>query len=359
MSFLDDMLSPIFGSKPKVPALEELSLSEEQLKAIEANLAAEPEARRLSDLTADQIESLMRRTTPNFDSLTTGISGTIEDFSRGRIPKDVSELVMRSDAAKALAGGFAGTGMHAALTARDLGLTSLDLIGKGISAAQSWLQSSQSLYAPAMATYQSMFITPTQQAAFSVEERNTQFQRSWMKEQIKAMPDPVMRGLHDTIMSLAVAYLGGNYQSQNPQQNYAQAGSGVTGPRYGAASYEPGGWNEYQGFDWSNPSNYGGGPAAAGGAGVGGAEAAAGAMGGGGMGAAMGFMCWVARECYGVTNPRWMIFRQWMIFFAPWWFFNLYLKHGERFARWLKNKPRLKSVIRRWMDSKIKIVEGR
>ena len=37
----------------------------------------------------------------------------------------------------------------------------------------------------------------------------------------------------------------------------------------------------------------------------------------------------------------------------PGWFRGLYLRHGESFARWLAPHAALKSVIRRWMDSRI------
>jgi len=71
----------------------------------------------------------------------------------------------------------------------------------------------------------------------------------------------------------------------------------------------------------------------------------------GGVGQAIG--CWVAREVYGVNNPSWLLFREWMIVESPSWFRNLYIKYGERFARWISDKPRIKSIIRKWMDSKI------
>ena len=75
-----------------------------------------------------------------------------------------------------------------------------------------------------------------------------------------------------------------------------------------------------------------------------------------GAGAAQGFsnlFCWVAREVYGPMNPKWMQFREWMFAESPRWFFNLYRKFGERFANWISDKPRIKVIIRKWMDSKI------
>ena len=85
-----------------------------------------------------------------------------------------------------------------------------------------------------------------------------------------------------------------------------------------------------------------------------------GALGGGafaGAGAANGFgnlFCWVAREVYGPTNPAWLQFREWMFTESPGWFFKLYRDYGERFANWVSDKPRIKSIIRKWMDSKIR-----
>jgi len=67
-----------------------------------------------------------------------------------------------------------------------------------------------------------------------------------------------------------------------------------------------------------------------------------------------GFFCWVAREVYGVDNPKWIEFRNWMAIDAPAWFRNLYVRFGERIAEFISNKPMLKNVIRKWMDSKIK-----
>ena len=67
-----------------------------------------------------------------------------------------------------------------------------------------------------------------------------------------------------------------------------------------------------------------------------------------------GFFCWVAREVYGIDNPKWIEFREWMLNDAPSWFRNLYIKYGERFAKFISNKPLVKSIIRKWMNTKIK-----
>jgi hypothetical protein len=74
----------------------------------------------------------------------------------------------------------------------------------------------------------------------------------------------------------------------------------------------------------------------------------------GNVGAAAITKCWVAREVYGIDNPKWLMFRTWLENDAPAWFHNLYIKHGERFAKFISNKPVLKTIIRKWMNTRIK-----
>jgi len=81
---------------------------------------------------------------------------------------------------------------------------------------------------------------------------------------------------------------------------------------------------------------------------------AAGSIAGGMASGGTGFFCWVAREVYGIDNPKWIEFREWMLNDAPSWFRNLYIKYGERFAKFISNKPLVKSIIRKWMNTKIK-----
>jgi len=63
--------------------------------------------------------------------------------------------------------------------------------------------------------------------------------------------------------------------------------------------------------------------------------------------------CWVAREVYGAENPRWILFRHWLLNIGPAWLRKLYMKHGERFAHWLSKNEWLKPAIRKLMDSKV------
>jgi len=82
-------------------------------------------------------------------------------------------------------------------------------------------------------------------------------------------------------------------------------------------------------------------------------------VGGGGMqNAGMGIggapganpFCWVAREVYGVHDPRWLEFREWMTWRAPRWLQDLYAAHGETLAGWLQERPAAKATVRLAMD---------
>ena len=74
--------------------------------------------------------------------------------------------------------------------------------------------------------------------------------------------------------------------------------------------------------------------------------------------ASAGILCWVAREVYGEENPRWLMFREWMLTKASDNLRNYYIKYGEKIAKSIRNKPKIKNIIRNWMDRKIKELYG-
>jgi hypothetical protein len=79
-----------------------------------------------------------------------------------------------------------------------------------------------------------------------------------------------------------------------------------------------------------------------------GLASAAGSLAGAGIMALA--MCWVARAVYGNDNPKWIVFRDWLLNEGPKWLLDIYLKHGESFAEYIKDKPYIKFVVRKAMD---------
>ena len=71
------------------------------------------------------------------------------------------------------------------------------------------------------------------------------------------------------------------------------------------------------------------------------------------IGAVVGLIslfCWLAREVYGVDNPKWLEFREWMLTKAPAWLRDFYQEYGQAIARWVQHRPVVKAVLRFFMD---------
>ena len=79
------------------------------------------------------INQLLEQSMPGFTKQRDAALGTAGSYLKGEIPQDVQDLVQRKASARALGGGYGGAGMHGALTSRDLGRTSLDMQGQGLS----------------------------------------------------------------------------------------------------------------------------------------------------------------------------------------------------------------------------------
>jgi len=162
----------VHGKKAQVAAYTPLDLTEEQRKALEGNMS-----------NADSIEALLNRMVPGWSEMLKQGTGNAASLLRGEIPKDVQQQVLRSNAFQALQGGYAGSGMSKALTARDLGRTSLDMQGLGNNAAQQWSKLAQTSYSP--------FMIDTAMQANTTAANNAGIQQQKQREfNVEAAPDP-------------------------------------------------------------------------------------------------------------------------------------------------------------------------
>lgn len=247
-----NFLELVFGQKPKTAPFTPTNLTDEQRKALEGNIANFPQFTELGDLYHDYLSSRFEKDLPGYaDILKKGASTTTQmldqgaSMLRGEIPQDVLDQVYRSSAFKSFMGGFGGSQMASGRTARDLGLTSLDLIGRGANlasqggnAAQLWTK----LAGGTTLDPSSMFTTPAQQAA--ITQRNNEMQQQTLQNQfnVDASPDPVAKGISDTIMSLVGAYLGGG-----------MGGGSKGGGQAGVAQYQD--FSDYMNSSQSIPYN--------------------------------------------------------------------------------------------------------
>lgn len=184
------LLAEFFGGKPKVPAFTPVNAQDVQAATISGNTAALPATiAQTSAINAAQfanIDKLLADATGGYyNRIKTSIGKNTADLVAGVIPQDVSNAVRTNAASRSLYGGFGGSGMGANLTARDLGLTSLDLIGRGIGAATRWMSAVNNIYQPVSvgAMFARNTISPEFGIQQAVEERNAKFQHDYVQNQ--------------------------------------------------------------------------------------------------------------------------------------------------------------------------------
>lgn len=180
------------GKKPTVPDAPEIDIDKELAANVSGNLALLPElstlARKTNELSVEEMERSLSQALPGYKELRDQITKTIGSQLRGEIPKDVSSLVERTSAEQATRAGYAGSGVGRALTARDLGLTSLDITNRALGAADRWIASVASR--TPVFDFRSMFLSPTQRIAVQQWNEENRFMQQTAVNKLAAMPSP-------------------------------------------------------------------------------------------------------------------------------------------------------------------------
>jgi hypothetical protein len=239
----------LFGKKPKLPDLKEVSLQEEQKKSIEGNRSVLPElmglAREVNAFNQEETMKAREASLPGYKNVLAKTQEQLMSQLKGEIPKDVQDLIQNQAAARSLGGGYGGSGASRNLVARDLGLTSLGIVDKGLAAADRWLTTGSRFLTGPTFDVTSAFITPMQQAGFTVNERNTRWNYQWFKNQLDAQPEPWQQAIDQIttwLESSATSYAGmamggGGGGGKTPPLTYDIEGStvgGGTGPMGGS-----------------------------------------------------------------------------------------------------------------------------
>lgn len=174
----------LFDQTPQVPTAPNVNLQADQIASITGNQKALPGIDSLAASTntfnADQLHQLLSKTIPGYDAINAKASANIQSELAGNLPSDVQNQIEQGANAQATAGGYGGAGMGRALTARDLGLTSLNLTNQGLSSAESWMTNVTSKAMPQLFDPASMFVSPAQQAANDWANQTSKFQRDWV-----------------------------------------------------------------------------------------------------------------------------------------------------------------------------------
>lgn len=261
------------GRRVRVPELRRVDTAREQRESIRQNLAAiEPAAelsRKATEADQSTLEAQLRRAIPGYDRLISQASSNIGSALRGELSPEVTQQVQRSTAGRALmSGAGAGSGFGRALTARDLGLTSLNLQQQGLNQAMGFIQNQRSTGMVQPFSVSSMFVSPSQRINLALQENTMQLNRDMMAAQEAAKPDPMMAAIGGSLSNMGGMMFGGamsggigGNKNQNTQQSpmyipmYAPApvGGGYSNPYVGVY-----GGGMYNGFSSPYPMGYAG-----------------------------------------------------------------------------------------------------
>ncbi len=244
---MSNPLTDVFGEKPDVAPYIPTDFGVEQQRALTEDIGAFPDITQLGDLYQQYMLADLNKVMPGFsDLLASGtadaaaIEASALPLIKGEIPQDVKDQVMRSSAFQALQGGFQGSPMAGALTARDLGLTSLNLMNQGANLAQAGGNAAQrwaGLAEGTMLNPSSMLITPQQQAALTMQNNLYKQQTQQLQNNLNAAPDPVAKGISDTIINLVGAYLGKGGGGGGTAPNYSPTQYAGQQQQYGVANF--------------------------------------------------------------------------------------------------------------------------
>jgi hypothetical protein len=252
MAYLTNVISggsDIYGRRPEVPG--PIDYGTALNRAIQQNISAIPGLTELGTQSTELYSRMMETAYPGITNLKNLGTSQIASFLRGEIPQDVSEQVQRIGAERGATSGTSGSPFNKALTARDLGMTSLGLIQGGLSAAERWVNQARAQ----TFDFSRMFYGPQD----AQRQAENEWQRQWLANQVAAAPDPTKRGRFDqqaALMGMILSvYGGGSGYTQGYRPSYGQngqSGAGVGGSMRGASgSYFGGGGEAGGGYDYS------------------------------------------------------------------------------------------------------------
>lgn len=186
------IIGGLLQDEPKVPRFRPINVQQEQMQAISGNLSALPSITALGKKTTaaavQQQQANLEALFPGASNIKEAASAAIQSALAGELPQDVVDLIARRAAERGISTGTAGSQFAQFGELRTLGLTSLDRINQGLASAAQWLQIAQA--ATPQFDFGRFMITPEFQTQVAMAERDAEFQREWVKNQIDAAFSP-------------------------------------------------------------------------------------------------------------------------------------------------------------------------
>lgn len=190
-----------FGKKPRIPNFTPINAANVQNQTVSDNLAALPGIKKLvsstNALSLEELRKAMEFAVPGgFSKAQSLISSQLS----GELDPQDTQALIRNTAASSFGsgiqrGGFGSIGRN--LTLRDIGRAGVEQRERGFTNFLSLADRTQG----ATLNPSSMFFTPQQRLTFAQQERDNQFNRDLLAEQVAASPDPFMKGLTQALIN--------------------------------------------------------------------------------------------------------------------------------------------------------------
>lgn len=226
-------LGNLMKKKVNAPSYKEVSTAEELQRATAANIGVLGQAEQLAEQVntgaQERLLQSLKAAIPGYEQMVGKTAENIQASLGGQIPEDVQRAIQRATAGRAVAGGFAGSQFGRNLTARDLGLTSLQLMNQGVQQSNQFLANArQNLTAPQF-DVSNMFVSPAQQLQVTAQNRANQYQAEWLQRQLSAAQSwetIVGQGLNQFGQSLGSMGSLGGMGGGTPSSSARGSGSG-------------------------------------------------------------------------------------------------------------------------------------
>jgi hypothetical protein len=239
--FLPQLIGGLLQEKPDVPDFKPVNVQDAQTRAIRGNIASLPDlqslASQVNEFSSDELLKQLNKLYPGYSELVQQTLGKTKEYLSGEIPKDVERQLRQYSAESATTTGTSGSSFASNQLLRTLGLTSLDMVSKGMDSASRWLAQANAR-TPVM-DFTSMFINPAFQWQAETSERNSEFQRDWVSNQLDAkyslgtIAGQALIKTDDQIMGI-IASLAGSYSGMMTGGGGGGGGGGAYG---GGSSY--------------------------------------------------------------------------------------------------------------------------
>lgn len=255
----------IHGRKPEVAPFIPTDPIAMLKKLLSGEIKDWPQIEQLGNLYQTYMTQGIEKLFPNFSDVlsqggidTQNLLQSAEPLTRGELPEDVKQQVLRSSAYQGLMAGTLGGPMGAALGARDLGLTSLDLMKQGAgllgeagNAAQRWA----GLASGTMMNPSSQMYSPQWFSQFMAEQNAAKQATKQLRYNVAAAPDPAWADrakLFASILGMAGGGMMGGGAGNAATGAYAQNFSNLMGGGGDGMSY-----NQFAQTSGGMPQNFG------------------------------------------------------------------------------------------------------